>query len=732
MIESISIQGVASFQNPTPVSLNTNKKIVLFYGHNGTGKSTVARYLQDTTRINYSNCSYVLPNSQDYETLVYNTDFVEKNFSQDSFEGVFTLGETNVAAEQAISTAELEIKALEEQRVQKQTISTQHEEKKNTQVKAIKNKCFEIKKEHDKKDLDHCLVGFKGSAASFYDELLKTTLIEKPEYTFQSLSTESKELNNKSAVPKTMIPTVALNLASSESNTILSEVIVGSSDSYLAELVDKLQNSTWVDNGRIYLDDAERKCPFCQQAIDNELVENINNLFDVSYEEKKSELKILQSGYKQAIETLNETLSGTHYTTLNDTKFDLAKEKLSGVLQANLTKLNQKLVDPSIKITLESTIDLVQPINDIINIHNASRRTFNARLSKKKESLTAIKKKFWSLVRIKYDAEIKAHDTLIESIETDIKTTKTEERDLTSAIQAQNEIIAENRKKITNIETSVISINNQIKSIGLEGFEIKQQPGENNHYYLCRGPSSSGNDVYKSLSEGEKTLITYLYFLELCQGSVNSDSSTPKNKKIIVVDDPISSLSHNYIYEIGALTHKKLIRGYQYAQVILLTHSLYYLHEMLKYLPKGKDNAGNDKFDNKCNLFRVLKNINSSIVPMGRSDIKNDYQSYWQIIKDAQNGSTNNIVLPNIMRNILEYYFSFVHKTDALKAALDALEEADAEFSPFFRFINRESHSDSVNINDLGEIDSDRFITKFKDVFIRTDFEEHYNKMMVV
>ncbi|HDZ3704767.1 TPA: AAA family ATPase, partial [Vibrio cholerae] len=144
------------------------------------------------------------------------------------------------------------------------------------------------------------------------------------------------------------------------------------------------------------------------------------------------------------------------------------------------------------------------------------------------------------------------------------------------------------------------------KSIGLEGFEIKKKPGESSHYYLCRGFASRGHDVYKSLSEGEKTLITYLYFLELCQGSVNSDSPTPKNKKIIVVDDPISSLSHNYIYEIGALTHKRLIRGYKYAQVILLTHSLYYLHEIMKYLPKGKDNTGNDEFDKKCNLFRVL------------------------------------------------------------------------------------------------------------------------------
>jgi wobble nucleotide-excising tRNase len=331
------------------------------------------------------------------------------------------------------------------------------------------------------------------------------------------------------------------------------------------------------------------------------------------------------------------------------------------------------------------------------------------------------------LIRIKYNAEIKAHNSLIKSIETDIETVKREEKTLTTAIDDQYEIIAENRKKITNIEVSVIRINNQIKSIGLEGFEIKKQPGESNHYYLSRGVTASGNYVYKSLSEGEKTLITYLYFLELCQGSVDSNSPIPKNKKIIVVDDPISSLSHNYIYEIGALTHKKLIRGYQYAQVILLTHSLYYLHEIMKYLPSKPQD-----FESKCNLFRVLKNTNSNILSMEKGDIKNDYQSYWQIIKDAQNGNTNNIVLPNIMRNILEYYFSFVHKTDALKAALDELEEADAEFSPFFRFINRESHSDSVNINDLGEINSDRFIIKFKDVFIRTQFEEHYNKMMMV
>ncbi|MFT6194123.1 MAG: hypothetical protein ACJASU_001022 [Cognaticolwellia sp.] len=80
------------------------------------------------------------------------------------------------------------------------------------------------------------------------------------------------------------------------------------------------------------------------------------------------------------------------------------------------------------------------------------------------------------------------------------------------------------------------------------------------------------------------------------------------------------------------------------------------------------------------------------------------------------------------MRNILEYYFSFVHKTDALKLALDDLEEKDAELPPplpFFKFINRESHFDCINITDLGEIDSGRFIAKFESAFVKTEFEEH-------
>ena len=83
-----------------------------------------------------------------------------------------------------------------------------------------------------------------------------------------------------------------------------------------------------------------------------------------------------------------------------------------------------------------------------------------------------------------------------------------------------------------------------------------------------------------------------------------------------------------------------------------------------------------------------------------------------------------------MMRNILEYYFSFVHQTHSLRQALTDLSEENPEYRALYRYINRESHADSVNLTDFGEIDPAIFVARFKDVFIRTNFESHFDKMM--
>ena len=79
MINRISIQGVASYSNDVAQEISGLKRINCFYGLNGSGKSTVAKFLQQPDEIDYSSCSFA-PALGDC-IYVYNQKFVKENFS---------------------------------------------------------------------------------------------------------------------------------------------------------------------------------------------------------------------------------------------------------------------------------------------------------------------------------------------------------------------------------------------------------------------------------------------------------------------------------------------------------------------------------------------------------------------------------------------------------------------------------------------------------------------------
>ena len=61
---------------------------------------------------------------------------------------------------------------------------------------------------------------------------------------------------------------------------------------------------------------------------------------------------------------------------------------------------------------------------------------------------------------------------------------------------------------------------------------------ENNiiKYYFLREGETSENHIFKTLSEGEKNFIAFLYFYQLCLGTNDTENT---KKKIIVIDDVI-------------------------------------------------------------------------------------------------------------------------------------------------------------------------------------------------
>ena len=94
MIEKIQICNVATY-GATSEELIDLKAINFVYGSNGTGKTTISRVIADCD--SHADCTLAWKGSTPLELLVYNRDFVERNFNQpDKLKGIFTLGEENI------------------------------------------------------------------------------------------------------------------------------------------------------------------------------------------------------------------------------------------------------------------------------------------------------------------------------------------------------------------------------------------------------------------------------------------------------------------------------------------------------------------------------------------------------------------------------------------------------------------------------------------------------------
>ena len=111
---------------------------------------------------------------------------------------------------------------------------------------------------------------------------------------------------------------------------------------------------------------------------------------------------------------------------------------------------------------------------------------------------------------------------------------------------------------------------------------------------------------------------------------------------------------------------------------------------------------------------------------MKYEEIQNDYQAYWQIIKDETGYPA---LIANCMRNIIEYFFSFVEK-GALNEFFNKAALKENKYQAFNRYINRESHSFGQNIFDLKEFDYEIFKEAFRLVFEKNGYDVHYKNMM--
>ena len=721
MISKIVLNGVASYKKEA--ELDTDKKVNLLYGLNGTGKSTFSEFLYDQTGARFSQCRIEGLKEND-TVLVYNQKFVQDTFYEpEGIHGIFTLSKGNADAQKAIDTASAEVKKLTEQKQKIEEKKTKDEQKHLGEIEEYKKQVWKIKTGYTGGDriLEFCLDGLKGNKDTLFKHIVS---LEKPEgeldYSVDDLKEEAQQLQGE-AQSRQLLSKVLINVEDIEQSELLSKVIVGNKNSSVASLIETLGNSDWVNTGikYVHIDGEKGVCPFCQQkTITQNFLEQINAYFDESYNRDKSQIEEMISRYdaeiKKATDFFN-AIKDDSFLEKNKAEIESLSANLISVLEHNLNTLREKAKTPSIQVSLQPINEIIESINSIIKNTNNEITLYNQRIADIKGSKSKIRDSFWCLMRKEYNSVIELYAANEKDYEQSVKNAQKELQTITSEINTNTALIEENRKKTVNIDEAVENIKNGLIDIGITDFTIEKYSEEEALYRLKR--EDSDEDVFKTLSEGEKMVISFLYFIELCKGGSTAEKAS--NKKIVVIDDPISSLSHIYVFNIGRLIHNEFLRTQKYDQLFILTHSLYFFYELT--------NTNHKERKETQKLFRICKNTESSYFEdMKYEDIQNDYQAYWHIIKDEKQSPA---LIANCMRNVMEYFFNFVEKQDFAQV-FQRPELQENRYMAFNRYMNRESHSKGQNIFDIKEFNYDSFREAFKKVFETEGYIEHYNKMI--
>lgn len=732
MLTKIALNKIASFKNPA--ALETDKKINLIYGLNGTGKSTFSNYLHKQTEERYKDCSIQGLDSS-HDILVYNQAFIQDTFFEsENLKGIFTLSKENKEAETKIANAQKEIQKLEtEKEVKARELETEESAIFQKQEVA-KNSIWKIKTDYSGGDrvLEFCLEGYKGSKDSLFTYVSQFTKpTSKPTKSIDDLKNELQSISGDNAQKYSGLSQITFSPQSVESETLFTKQIVGNENSTVAQLIKELGNSDWVKAGLQYLPSAPTEenstCPFCQEnTISTTLVDSIKNYFDASYESDINSLKGFLSNYSAAIQSIpNKSVfeANPKYEAFKK-DFELKYNVFTKLVEDNRKLIDDKIKTPSISLNLKSSTQSLQELNEVIKKINALIIEHNKNIDQKETVKANIKKTFWQVMRWDYDQTINSYNTdrttskgKTDAIEKSIK-------EYENKIGNENKIIAEQQKQTVNIKEAIANINNALIDLGITDFNIKHH--SENLYKIARGENQ--DRIFRSLSEGEKMIISFLYFIELCRGK--KEATETGKKKVVIIDDPISSLSHIYVFNVGRLIKKEFFGtketkngvvtwNYKYEQVFILTHSLYFFYEITE--TKHDDRKEMQK------LFRLMKNENgSAFVSMSYEEIQNDYQAYWFIIKDDKQPPA---LIANCMRNIIEYFFNFVEKKDLNNFFLQAPLNSN-KFQAFNRYINRESHSLGQNIFDFKEFNYAEFKEAFAELFKIAGYEAHYKKMM--
>lgn len=722
MITQMNLPQQVPFTEPS--KLEKMDKVCYVFGPNGSGKTTISRLIRNESG---KQSSSVLERNggADVKTYVYNKDFVSENFSNSAkIPGVFTLGSENVDAKKKIQ--ELEDKIYKE----KQVLARDRENLNKAQAdfdryeNEIVDICWKIRSKLPDV-LSHNWRGTGNSKKKFKKDVFK-----KMEGLPQSIELPNIHvLKNKAGI--IFNDTIGVieplrqysyeDLLISENAPIFAKPIVGKENVGIGELINKLGNSDWVAQGRRYV--TGDICPFCQHhSVDEELKSNLEKFFDESYQKDVLALNQAAENYENCLTQLikeADEIGNSYEEFLDFAEFKVNLANLKSVVRSSVEKIKEKIAEPSKTIAIQSAGEICAEIARLVKVASGRVNERNAVVEHRNNE----RAKLWDDLMLYVAMQVKSDSVNLRQQERSIRKkidglTKTINND-EARIRGYTESRDNEENRLTDIRDAAEQINTILYRFGFSNFKISvTQDGES--YQIVR---NDGTIVDGTLSEGETSFLTFLYFYYLMNGSLNRTGIN--EPRIVVIDDPISSLDADVLFVVSSLVRElaKEARSQvsDIEQLIVLTHNITF-HREITYI-RAKEGDPHTSYY----LIRKVKN-HSAVKWFLENPVSSTYEMLW---KDLFREDCSALTAQNESRRIVETFFRLVGMPD-LDSIIAEMESPEREIArSLMSWANAGSHSafDDETFVNTGET-TENYRKALKIIFEKANYGLHYDKMV--
>lgn len=742
MLKSISMRNVASYGS-TGVKLDDLSKVNLIYGNNGTGKTTISKYLRMVSQNNsielapggdFGACNVEWEEGQPHEKiLVYNREFKRDNILATEIPGVFVMGKDDIEHLAAIEGLKRQIK---EKKADLARLTAEINETESSYLPDGQIYDIYLKATDDK---------LKAEAKSIYPDSLKNILQDRtrrlpkilellPQLSTHNILSEDDLKRNVSIVNESDAqPLQTIGLPSKEvfrkieTDEIWERVIVGSGDLDFSGFITRLGMSDWVKHGFDRISETDGICPFCQQQIVTaDLITKFNDFFDESYKKAEDYVESQKTEYHRQSENLIKLLTSLSHNSAyaefyKSDRLEAIINSLQGLFKSNLLLMANKKNSLSDKVTIEDGTMIYQSVEDFVSEINEAIIRRNDLITQKKAIKKELPDNVLRTIIFKYRTEIETYCNKRREAEQKAGILKAQHQSLIDELKADGAQLTELQSQSSDTSAVALKINFMLERQGFTNFKV--QDHGNSTYCLVR---ENGERVKDTLSEGEETLITFLYYIHLLEGS--TEVGQDAGELIAVIDDPISSLDNSVLSYVGREIKELIYRvgdeSDNIKQIIVLTHNINF-YKSLNRLPVKDEQKKNPK----KRFYALEKDIKSreTIVTIPKKGmIESEYNQMWDILKttiakisDDNSDEENKIykyTVQNTMRRIYESFFENTCNYNHRQIADRYREATDRNmFREFVDWINEGSHS--ADMEDIKSLPSNEVILNFMKVF---------------